>query len=167
MESEHDITLNNLIFETQQCGSKVRQIINKYTGSEYIDDVAQDVCLKLLENKERLSSGSFNDESKKINWLLRTTKNTAVSYRRYLNTRKTWNLDDEYYSIADPDQDPENYVLQKDIFEKALAPLPPRLRSVVELLIEGYNSRESAKILKVTQNAVVKRFQEIREIYRK
>jgi RNA polymerase sigma factor (sigma-70 family) len=128
------------------------------TGSRSdADDVAQDVCLALVEK-----IGSFRGEAKFSTWLTGITFNACRDWRR---RRRTLGAVIDRLAvlagIADAPGDPYDAVWVKS----AVARLKPALRETVVLIAgQQLTHAEAAEILGVAENTVAWRMHEARRI---
>lgn len=128
------------------------------TGSRSdADDVAQDVCLALVEK-----IGSFRGEAKFSTWLTGITFNACRDWRR---RRRTLGAVIDRLAvlagIADAPGDPYDAVW----VNSAVARLKPALRETVVLIAgQQLTHAEAAEILGVAENTVAWRMHEARRI---
>lgn len=112
------------------------------------EDVCQTVFLKLLEQKH-IQSG------KEKAWLMQVTANQCRSLLRSAWWKKTAPLEDVLIS-----EDPVTDEVLSSVME-----LQPEYRVVIYLhYYEGYTTAEIAKLLKISQTAVITRLSRARSI---
>jgi RNA polymerase sigma-70 factor (ECF subfamily) len=114
---------------------------------EEAQDILQDGFVKVFEKlKSYQSKGSFEG------WIRRIVVNTALDHIRKEKKRQmdqSW--DDVDYKLAD-DQDIESNLAAEDLL-KVLHEIPVGYRTVFNMyVIEGYNHREIAKELGISEN---------------
>ena len=121
------------------------------------DDVAQDVCLALVEK-----IASFRGEAKFTTWLTGVTFNACRDWRR--RRRSLGGMLDRLTvlaGIADAPRDPFDAVW----LQSAIARLKPALRDTVVLVAaQQLTHAEAAEILGVAENTVAWRMHEARRI---
>ena len=121
------------------------------------EDVAQDAMLRAYRNFHRL-----RDRERFRGWLVRAAFRLALDRVRSKNRRDRHEYDATLATInAQPEANVENLVASRE-FERrvarALDALPEKLRIVMVLAaIEGYNTREVAKLAGVPEGTVKSR----------
>jgi RNA polymerase sigma-70 factor (ECF subfamily) len=121
------------------------------------EDVAQDAMLRAYRNFDRL-----RDRERFRGWLVRTAFRVALDRVRSRTRRDRHEYDATLATInAQPEANVENLVASRE-FERrvarALDALPEKLRIVMVLAaIEGYNTREVAKLAGVPEGTVKSR----------
>jgi RNA polymerase sigma-70 factor, ECF subfamily len=121
------------------------------------EDVAQDAMLRAYRNFHRL-----RDRDRFRGWLVRTAFRLALDRVRSRTRRDRHEYDATLATInAQPEANVENLVASRE-FERqvarALDELPEKLRIVMVLAaIEGYNTREVAKLAGVPEGTVKSR----------
>lgn len=122
-----------------------------YHNTDNIDDaqdIVQEVFLRLLKKKPQ-----FKDENHEKAWLIRVTINKAKDLHKSFWFRKRLPLDKDYY-IKDNQT--------KGILEEVMQ-LPIQYRNPIYLYYyEGYDTKEIAQILHITQNTVLTRLRRAR-----
>jgi RNA polymerase sigma factor (sigma-70 family) len=130
------------------------------TGSRAdADDVAQDVCLALVEKM-----GSFRGESKFTTWLTGITFNACRDFRR--RRRSLYGLLDKVSVLAGLASMPDGRDAYDAVWMKsAVARLKPALRDTVVLVAgQQLTHAEAAEVLGVAENTVAWRMHEARRI---
>lgn len=113
-------------------------------------DVLQEVLLKYMEK-----SPDFRDENHEKAWLLKVTANLCRDFLRF-NKRHAYVSIDELETIC---SQPRQQETLKEVFN-----LPPKFKTVLLLhYVEGYQLKEIAEILSISENAVKKRLQRGKE----
>ena len=142
----------NVLF--RQTYQKVHALALRITGNEHdADDVVQDAYVRAYRGLAR-----FREEAMFSTWLHRITANVASTYVGRRTRHRHQDLDD-VIDIADwqTDHNPElraEASMTGARLANALAGLPQRLRSVVELRdIQGMSHREIAEELDITESA--------------
>lgn len=113
-------------------------------------DVLQETLIKYMEK-----SPDFQDENHEKAWLLKVTANLCRDFLRF-HKRHTYVSIDELEPVCSKPQ-------QQEILKEVLS-LPPKFKAVLLLhYIEGYQLKEIAGILGISENAVKKRLQRGKE----
>lgn len=113
-------------------------------------DVLQEVLLKYMEK-----SPDFQDENHEKAWLLKVTANLCRDFLRF-NKRHAYVSIDELETVCGKPQQQETL--------KEVLNLPPKFKTVLLLhYVEGYQLKEIAGILGISENAVKKRLQRGKE----
>lgn len=115
-----------------------------------IQDVLQEVFLKYMDK-----APDFCDEEHEKAWLIRVTVNLCKDFLRF-NRRHA------YVSLEQLDaacEIPEDHEIMKEILL-----LPPKYKAVLLLYyVEGYQLKEAARILGISESAAKKRLQRGKE----
>ena len=143
---------------------KLKELIDKYSGELYrlayfclnnvsdIDDVLQDVYLKLSDNLNKLK-----DEEHIKAWLITVTRNTAYNYNKsFWRKHVTAELYEE--TCANKELLDEINTLRDRINE-----LDDIYRDVMILHVRGYKAKEISKKLKITEDNVKTRISRARK----
>lgn len=158
-----DSALYNFVSRT------VRLIAGKFSSvlsDSDIDDLVSDVCLKILENLEKIDL-----EKNFHGWIFRTCRNTVYGRAKAQNKRRSYTVEldegfdaeDENYDLdrwsimADDSCEADRHLLEKDFEQKvwkAVSRLNPEQRKVAILLLEGTPYKEMAKILGCSENTL-------------
>lgn len=158
-----DSALYNFVSRT------VRLIAVKFSSvlsDSDIDDLVSDVCLKILENLEKIDL-----EKNFHGWIFRTCRNTVYGRAKAQNKRRSYTVEldegfdaeDENYDLdrwsimADDSCEADRHLLEKDFEQKvwkAVSRLNPEQRKVAILLLEGTPYKEMAKILGCSENTL-------------
>ncbi len=132
--------------------------LNMMKNPHDAQDAAQEAFIKAYR-----SLRSFKGESKVETWLTRIAVNTCLDALR--SRRETENIDDrlDLASEDTPETELEKSRLRQEV-RKALAALPPDMRSVVVLRdVEGYSYEEVAEMLRLNIGTVRSRLSRARE----
>ncbi len=125
------------------------------------ETVAQDVFIRFYRTVDK-----FRQESSLKTYLTRMAINLSLNEikRQKRHREKFISSDEGRVPLQSLENNPaEDYEL-KEALEKALQTLDSKHRSVVVLrLIEGYSTRETAKILKIPQGTVLSRLYRAQE----
>ena len=123
---------------------------------ENAKDVFGDVFLQLARYLQK--GNYFNDENHEKAWLIRVTLNCSkVILRTYSRSPDT--VKEQGYTMAEYEK--------SDIFD-AVMRLSEKYRVVIHLFYyEGYSVRETAKLLKVSENTVKSRLSRGRKLLKK
>lgn len=121
---------------------------------DHVDDVMQDVYLKICEHSNQKS-----EIKQPIAYLFQVVKNTAIDqYRRTNFEMNLFALEDEGLLIPDKVGTPEMTVMNYQILERVvetLGKLPERTRRVFELYrISGYTQKMIANELNISVSLV-------------
>lgn len=153
--------------------SLVINLAFRFIGNrEFAEDVAQEVFIKIYEQKSRLVP-----RAKFSTWLYRVTVNKALDFQRKKKNRLL-SLDESTNSgqsfgdtLIDPSQRPSAALESaelKSFIRKEIQRLPEKLRNVILLhQFEDLSYREIAEILGITEKAVEKRIYHAKEHLRK
>lgn len=118
-----------------------------------IDDLVNDVSLKILENLEKVDL-----DKNFYGWVFKTCRNTVYSRAKAMSKRRSWIIDlDEGYDNESVDCEADRHMLEKEfehIFWKTIDRLNPEQRKVALLLSEGTPYKEMAKTLECNENAL-------------
>lgn len=119
-------------------------------NSHDVQDVLQEVLIRYMEK-----SPVFGDEHHKKAWLLKVTANLCKDFLRF-NKRHTYICIDELETVSSKQE-------QREILKEVLS-LPAKYKAVLLLhYVEGYQLKEIAGILGISENAVKKRLQRGKE----
>lgn len=128
-------TFGQLILRTAYC------CVGNYSEAE---DISQEVFLKLHENPR-----SFNDDEHLKAWLLRSTINRCINYKKSWRQKVRTELESVPESVMSVDS------TQARELREAVAALPEKYSSVIFLYYyEGYSIKEIASILDKSENTV-------------
>ena len=132
---------------------EIREAVSQYGDTLYrvcivilcneqdVQDAVQDTFCRYLEKKPE-----FRDEEHKKAWLIRVATNICRDMIRFRIRHPGVSIDEVENTLAAPEQ--------KRIFRELLE-LPVRQKTVLYLhYVEGYQIREIADILGITQSAV-------------
>lgn len=118
-----------------------------------VQDVLQEVLLRYMEK-----APVFRDQEHEKAWLLKVTSNLCKDFLRQKSCRRYLNLDE----IGEVCSESEHREILKEVLS-----LPQKYKSVILLhYIEGYQVKEIAHILNISENAVKKRLQRGKETLR-
>ncbi len=116
------------------------------------EDAAQEVFITLVEKQPK-----FESEAHQKAWLLRAVANRCKSLFRTVWHSRTEGIAEDFPS-ADFTKDEQGVT-------DAINALPPKYKHVIYLYyIEGYSTKEIAKLLDITQNAVLSRMARARAL---
>ncbi|MDR7132294.1 RNA polymerase sigma-70 factor (ECF subfamily) [Algoriphagus sp. 4150] len=158
MESEVKIIFLGLIRQNQGI---VNSLCRLYANSqEEMKDYRQDVLLALWK-----SFPQFNQESKISTWMYRVALNTLISIQRkkklvVLTEPFSESFDRKYHQDVGSDDD----LL---ILQHAIGFLKPMDKAVVILYLEGYDNKEMAKMLSISESNVSTKLNRIKTQLRK
>jgi RNA polymerase sigma-70 factor (ECF subfamily) len=145
MESESKKSFVSLI---QQNQGIVNSLCRLYaTSNEEMKDFRQDVMLSLWKGFPK-----YREESKVSTWIYRVALNTLISiYRKKKNVVST-----EPYSESSESKHGQ-YVGSDDdllVLQQAIGFLKPIDKAVVILYLEGYDNKEIAKMIAISESNV-------------
>ncbi|MEB2775050.1 sigma-70 family RNA polymerase sigma factor [Algoriphagus sp. D3-2-R+10] len=145
MESEVKIIFLGLIRQNQGI---VNSLCRLYANSqEEMKDYRQDVLLALWK-----SFPQFNQESKISTWMYRVALNTLISIQRKKKlfvVAEPFSESFDWKNIQDIGADDDLMVLQQ-----AIGLLKPTDKAVVILYLEGYDNKEMAKMLSISESNI-------------
>ena len=151
---------------TQERNADLEQVIEKYSGDLYrtcfmilkneqdTKDVLQETFLIYLTKRP-----DFTSETHKKAWLIKVSQNKCREFLRFHKRHARISLEDVEETLAiTGDMDDEDREKLKLIWD-----LPYKLKSVVILhYVEGYTTKETAIILRISEAAVRKRLERAR-----
>ncbi len=122
-----------------------------------VQDMIQEVLLKYMQKRP-----VFHDAEHEKAWLLRVAVNLCRDMLRLRSRRRYFPIDElEPEAVGSTDAE------SREILEE-IAMLPQKWKSVLLLhYIEGYSLKEISEILDVSENAVKKRMQRVKEALRR
>ncbi|RKR05047.1 RNA polymerase sigma-70 factor (ECF subfamily) [Flavobacterium sp. 90] len=120
--------------------------------TDVVEDVLQEVFLKLWENKHK-----FDDEHAVASWLFSVSYNQSISHirklikeRKYLESMKA-DVNFEY----DPESEVEIENIKENILAEAINQLPLRKKQAFELCkLQGKTYAEAAEIMNISSETV-------------
>ena len=139
----------------------VRRAVLRYTrarlssysgGSEVAEDVAQEVCLAVVDVLPR-----YQDNGAPFAALVYAIASNKVADAQRRYARTPFSLVEEVPDRVEPGLGPEQQAMVRSDVEAALAlleRLPPRMAQVVRLRAEGLSADEVGAIIGLTANAV-------------
>ena len=144
-ETKDEIYFNKLYLETNKL---VKSIIYQYCAEKnIIDDLTQDVYLKIVKNIDNYETKNF------YNYLYLIAKNTAIDYTR--KTRELPNLDPSYI----PDNSINPYL------NFALSHLDNNLKEIfIMKVLLGYTTKKISEILNSTPKKINSAYYKAKEI---
>ncbi len=147
-ETKDEIYFNKIYSETNKL---VKSIIYQYSNEKsIIDDLTQDVYLKLVKNIDNYQTNNF------YNYLYLITKNTAIDYVR--KVREIPNLDPSFI----PDNSFNPYL------NFALSHLDNNLKEVfIMKVLLGYTTKKISSILNSTPKIINNAYYKAKEILKK
>lgn len=145
--------LNTFQLVVKQYQNLVYSILNRMlTNDEDIEDVGQEVFIKVFENLK-----SFKKESKLSTWIAKITYNIAINYLKKEVKNKYDSLDDNvdfHFSSVTP----ESKLIGKEFdnyLNKLIRELPLQYRTVITLYhLEELNIQEVHKITKFPEGTI-------------
>lgn len=158
MESEVKIVFMALIRQNQGI---VNSLCRLYaTSQEEMKDYRQDVLLALWK-----SYPQFNQESKISTWMYRVTLNTLISIQR----KKKLFVVAEPFSESFDIKNSQDIGVDDDllVLQHAIGLLKPLDKAVVILYLEGYDTKEMAKMLSISESNVTTKLNRIKDQLRK
>lgn len=118
------------------------------------NDIVQEIFVSLLTTKKKFES---YDELKF--YLYKAVKNKSINYIRFCSVRDNFNNSDIEMQIFDGED--ENFffqqILEEDVYSNllnAIDQLPPQMKSVIQLTMEGYKIAEIANKLSISSSTV-------------
>ncbi len=130
----------------------VNRLAYRYTAdASYAEDIAQETFIKAFQAINR-----YQPQAKFSTWLLRITTNSAIDYLRKANRQIADTLDHEATQIDIPDQglQTEDHLDLNQRLNTALTDLSDVERLAVTMKHhQGYSINETAKVLKINDNA--------------
>lgn len=144
-ETKDEVYFNKIYLETNKL---VKSIIYQYCAEKnIIDDLTQDVYLKLVKNIDNYETKNF------YNYLYLIAKNTAIDYTR--KTRELPNLDPSYI----PDKSINPYL------NFALSHLDNNLKEIfIMKVLLGYTTKKISEILNSTPKKINNAYYKAKEI---
>jgi len=130
-------------------------IIGMLGNTQDTELIAQDVFIRFYQTIDK-----FRQESGPKTYLTRMAINMSLNEikRQKRSREKLLYSDDSFLQLKSEGHNPAEDFDLRDAVQKALQNLDVKHRSVVILrLIEGYSTRETAKILKIPQGTVLSR----------
>lgn len=119
----------------------------------YAEDIFQEVFLKLVRHQHRIE-----DTEHLKYWLIRTSINMSISHNRRIK---------RIVATAEKDVIYEDETAFHDL-KLITEGLPDKFRSVILLCwFEGYSSKETAKILHISEGTVKSRLYRARQLLKK
>ncbi len=144
--SKNDRKSQKYLYETY--ANPVFRLLFRYLGNESdVDDVLITGFTKVLKN---IDSFKFRGKGSLMAWIRKIMVNEALMF---LRSKKEMSLIDnnEHFQIAN-DSDPVSDLAAEDIYNLILK-LPAGYRTIFNLfVIEGYNHREIANMLGITES---------------
>lgn len=117
------------------------------------EEIVADVFIKVWEKRERIAAV----ENLKM-YLYAATKNTALSYYRKYNKKRTVDLNELSLPYFQLDPTPEDALITAEVLQaihEAINSLPPKCKLVFKLVKEdGLKYREVAELLELTPKTV-------------
>lgn len=152
--------------------SKIGALVKSYLGSDDIDDVVQEVFLRIYKNVKK-----FRGESKLSTWIYRIAINVCNNMYRKMKGRGpvvdlTEPMDDEDYTFQfSTDEDVQKNVTNDIMYEKlrkVLETLSPEDRAILFMKeIDGLTYEEVGKILDKPEGTIKSRLHYIKQTIRK
>jgi RNA polymerase sigma-70 factor (ECF subfamily) len=136
-------------------------VIGMLGNCDEADDIGQDVFIRFYHSMKR-----FRGDSSIVTYLTRIAINLSINELKRRKRRKLFFTDQ-------PENYIENHVENNDILpvsderefvQRAIQKLDKRFRSVIVLrLLDGYSTRETAKMLNIPQGTVLSRLARAQE----
>ena len=147
-ETKDEIYFNKIYIETNKL---VKSIIYQYSSElNIIEDLTQDVYLKIVKNIDNYETNNF------YNYLYLITKNTAIDYVR--KTREIPNLDPSFI----PDNSKNPYL------NFALSHLDNNLKEIfIMKVLLGYTTKKISDILNSTPKKINNAYYKAKEILKR
>ena len=144
MSTKNEMEIQHII---QTYGNLLYRNAYIFLGNSHdVQDVLQEVLIKYMEK-----APAFADENHEKAWLLKVTANLCKDFLRFNRHHSYVNIDEAETVCSQPEH--------TQIIKEVLL-LPAKYKAVLLLhYIEGYQVKEIAKILGISENAVKKRLQ--------
>ncbi|MGJ8663986.1 MAG: RNA polymerase sigma factor [Marinicella sp.] len=130
----------------------VNRLAFRYTAdASYAEDIAQETFIKAFQAIDR-----YQAQAKFSTWLLRITTNSAIDYLRKANRQIADSLDEELVQVDIPDHriDADDHLDLNLRLTHAMSDLSDVERLAITMKHhEGYSIDETAKVLKIKNNA--------------
>ena len=127
-----------------------------YTVAYHLNSVTWEIVYPALKNGEYQALGKFE------NWLKVIAKSTFVDwYKKRKRELPTVSFEYDESLLQEVDEGPENALISKEKTEnikRLVSDLPPELRRVLELDLEGYSHKEIAEVEEITKQTVERRY---------
>ncbi len=118
-------------------------------------DAVQEMMYQLWK-----SYPSFDNRSKFSTWMYRVCLNTALTFRKKENRRKTEPIREGHYEIADQGTDPKQE--ESQLLFEAISRLPGLNKAIIFLYLEDQSYDEIAEVTGLTKSNVSVRLVRIR-----
>ncbi len=152
--------------------SKIGALVKSYLGSDDVDDVVQEVFLRIYKNVKK-----FRGESKLSTWIYRIAINVCNNmYRKMKSRGKIVDLsepicEEDYAFQFSTDEDVQKNVTDDIMYEKlreVLDTLSPEDRAILFMKeIDGLTYEEVGKILNKPEGTIKSRLHYIKQTIRK
>lgn len=127
--------------------------------SDYIDDIAQDVFVKIYKNLKH-----FRYESQFSTWVYRITINKCKDHLRKIKVRRMFLPISDTFEQADTSSNNSETLNTKEVVRKAISKLPEKLKTPLLLKdIEGFSYQEIADSVQCEIGTVKSRIFRARE----
>ena len=142
----------------------LKEVIDKYAGLvnkvaffnlnniSDLDDVVQDVYLKVYDNLDKIDDDKFKQ------WLGKVTRNTAKNYNKRFWRRNIIGLEEDTCLIN------KEFLEEIMLLNENIKSLNETYKETFLMYVRGYTSKEISKKLKITEDCVRKRIERAREI---
>ena len=153
----HESAFNQLVSRHKDM---VRSIIYVTVNhSDYIDDIAQDVFVKIYKNLKH-----FRYESQFSTWVYRITINKCKDHLRKMKIRRVFLPISDTFEQADKSYNHSETSNTKEVVRKAISKLPEKLKIPLLLKdIEGFSYQEIADSVQCEIGTVKSRIFRARE----
>lgn len=131
---------------------KMFSICLRYSRSrEEAKDILHEGYMKVFSG-----IGNYKGDGSLEGWIRRIMVNTAINhYHKNKKLKDTFSLEEEYDEVSENESLSEDGIIQQMAYEdllKLIRTLPPAYQTVFSLyVIEGYNHREIAEMLQITE----------------
>jgi RNA polymerase sigma-70 factor (ECF subfamily) len=140
----------------RQTQDRVFRTVYRLVGSQYADDVTQQVFIQVFRHLDR-----FSGESAFSTWLYRVTVNEALQHLRQHRTRRA---DALLVEPEDTRPDSNRQIEERELLDRALAEIDSDLRVVFVLReVDGLSYEEIAKTMDVPMGTVASRLSRARQ----
>jgi RNA polymerase sigma-70 factor (ECF subfamily) len=145
-------------FETliHQHGARIRRIARRYASSGAVDDLVQDICVRLWR-----SYPGFKAHAKVETWIYRVALNAAMSSIR--NTLRERQGRAALSAQPPPSPAPAHARDMHAVLESFLAQVGSVDASVLMMYLDGLSAEEMGAILGISANAIAVRISRLKD----
>lgn len=137
------------------CSPKVFRLVVHMVGIQEAADVTQQIFLQTYRTLQQFSARSGFET-----WLYRLATNECLQFLRHTKRRSPESLD---YEPADRSAGHTRELQSRELLDRALQRLDPELRAIFLLReVEGFDYRELAETLKISEGTVASRLNRAR-----